>query len=80
MDREPALIVGLVTAAIALGVAFGAPITEDQKNAIIGFTVALIPVFVIVRQLVFAPATVERIELQAAVTGRVSPDLEPPQG
>jgi precorrin-3B methylase len=80
MDREPALIVGLITAAIALAVAFGAPISDDQREAIIGFTVALIPVFVIVRQLVFAPATVEKIEAQAAITGRVSPHLTPPQG
>ncbi len=80
MDREPALIIGLVTAIIALAVAFGAPVTQQQQEAIIGAVIALIPVILAIRQSVFAPATVARLEAEAAATGYVSKELTPPQG
>lgn len=80
MRNEPALIVGAVTAVIALLVAFGAPVTNEQKEAIIAAVIALIPVILAIRQSVFAPATVEKIEKQAAISGKISPDLKPPAG
>ncbi len=33
---EPALVVGFITAVLDLGIAFGLPLTADQKVAIIG--------------------------------------------
>ncbi len=33
---EPALVVGFVTAVLDLGIAFGLPVTPDQKIAIVG--------------------------------------------
>lgn len=71
MAKEPAktvgIVVGLVVAAVALLVAFGISITDDQKNAIIGFVIALAAVGPIVsgfitRGKVYAPETVKRIE------------------
>lgn len=42
---EPTVVIGalgtLVTAVIALGVAFGVHVTDDQRNAILGFIGAL---------------------------------------
>lgn len=47
-DNEPAItsgsIVALVTAVIALAVAFGAPITSMQKEAIIGVVGVVAPI------------------------------------
>ncbi len=80
MRNEPALIIGAVTAIIALAIAFGAPVTQQQQESIVGAVIALIPVVLAIRQSVFAPATVERIEAQAARTGHISPELTPPQG
>jgi hypothetical protein len=37
---EPALISGLVAAALVLAVSFGAPISDDQQKAVLGFTAA----------------------------------------
>lgn len=49
-DNEPALtasgLVALVTAVIALAVAFGAPITAQQKEAIIGVVAVVAPIAV----------------------------------
>lgn len=77
---EPAVVVGAATAIVGLLIAFGAPISEQQKEAVISCVIALIPVIIMIRQLVFAPATVEKLEQQAAVTGQVTPDLKPPAG
>lgn len=47
MNREPALTVGTVTAAVtavlALLVAFGLDLTDDQRNAILGVVAVLAP-------------------------------------
>ncbi len=80
MDREPTLIIGAATALIALAIAFGAPVTEQQKESIIGAVIALIPVVLAIRQSVFSPATTARIEATAARTGHISPELTPPKG
>ncbi len=34
-DKEPALIIGAVTALVALGVSFGLPVTTEQSGMII---------------------------------------------
>lgn len=57
--NELALIVGAVTAAISLAIAFGAPVTNEQKEAIIAFTMALVPIVLAIRSQVGSVATVE---------------------
>lgn len=47
---EPALWAGAITAAVDLAIAFGVPITPDQKIAILGIispVIALIAAFVV---------------------------------
>lgn len=48
MPEHPAAkaIVPAILAAITLLVAFGAPITETQQDALTGFVLALVPVIV----------------------------------
>ena len=41
-DRRSAVILGLATAVIMLAVSFGAPISDDQKGALLGFTGAVL--------------------------------------
>lgn len=45
-NREPAVILGLVGAAIALGVGFGLPVTPAQTGLIMGFVSAVLAVWV----------------------------------
>lgn len=67
MDREPAVIIGLVTAAIealiALVVAFGVELTGEQVAAIMGFVAAAGAVIaaLLTRRRVYAPATVAKL-------------------
>jgi hypothetical protein len=67
MDREPAVIIGLVTAAIealiALVVAFGVELTGEQVAAIMGFVAAAGAVIaaLLTRARVYAPATVAKL-------------------
>src|SRR5699024_6839530 len=42
IKNEPALLTGFITAVIALAVSFGAPISDDQKAAIVGVAVAVV--------------------------------------
>ena len=42
LKSEPALIVGIVVAVVALVVAFGVPISEDQKAGIVGVVTAVL--------------------------------------
>jgi len=48
MKREPAITVGTISAAVAavlaLLVAFGIPVTDDQQTAILGVVAALGPI------------------------------------
>lgn len=55
MQSEPALIMGLINAAIALGVGFGLPVTIQQAALINAFAAAVLAV--ITRQSVIAPDT-----------------------
>lgn len=58
--REPALIIGLVQAIIALAVAFGFELSSEQVGAVLALTAAGLAV--VTRQSVYAPATVERMQ------------------
>lgn len=74
MQTEPAVIIGsitaVVTAILALLVAFGMDISPDQQAAILGMVAAVAPIVaaVFIRQRVFSPATTQRIANQAAET------------
>ena len=46
---EPALVTGAVSAILVLVTAFGLPLTEDQKAAVLG---TIVPVLVLVQALV----------------------------
>lgn len=58
--REPALIIGMVQAIIALAIAFGFDLSSEQVGAVLALTAAGLAV--VTRQSVYSPATVERIE------------------
>lgn len=66
-STEPLWSVGGVTAAVtallAAGTAFGAPLTAGQQTAILGLVAVLAPLVVALvgRGRVYAPATVERL-------------------
>lgn len=73
--REPAVIIGLVvgfvTTVIALVVAFGVDLSTEQQGAILAVVAALAALVqaFLTRGVVFAPASVARIEDQAVATG-----------
>lgn len=73
-SREPLLTVGaigtIVTAGLAVGVAFGLPLTAEQRTAILALVAAAAPLAVaaIGRGRVYAPATVRAL-LQSARRG-----------
>ena len=83
MDKEPAAIVGtitaVVTAAIALLVAFGVNLTDEQQKAILAMVAAVAPVAaaLIIRGRVYAPATTQALVDDAAATGTPA-DVDPP--
>ena len=56
--REPALILGLVQAAIALAVGLGLDLSAEQTALILAFTAALLAV--VTRSQVTSPATLTR--------------------
>lgn len=64
---EPALsragLVALATAVVSLLVAFGVPLTGDQRSAILGLVAVVAPIVagVAARSRVFSPATVKRL-------------------
>jgi hypothetical protein len=60
---EPAMITGATTSVILLLVAFGVPISEDQKVAVIGVVSAVLTLLgaIVVRQNVYSPASVEKL-------------------
>ena len=49
LSVEPALVTGAVSAILVLVTAFGLPLTEDQKAAVLG---SIVPVLVLVQALV----------------------------
>ena len=64
LRTEPARLIGavtaLVTAGIALLVAFGVPLTDTQQVAILSVVAAVAPLLaaLVIRERVYAPATV----------------------
>lgn len=81
---EPAVstasITGAVTAVIALLVAYGFDISEDQQVAILGVVAVLAPVIagIVTRYQVFSPSSAQKAVNSAAATGDAT--LPPPPG
>ena len=77
MTKEPAVIISTVTAflvaAIGALVAFGADITEEQKNAVITVVAPLVGVIFligpVIRQFVFSPKTTQNLVNKAEEAG-----------
>lgn len=67
MKREPATIIGAITAVVsavlALLVAFGMDVSEDQQAAILGVVAAVAPLVagVLIRSKVWSPASVDKV-------------------
>lgn len=83
MRTEPAVIIAGIVALVAMLVEFGVPISQGQSVAIENVLKIVVPLAIAAiatRQAVFAPSTVEKIETEAATTGRVTPNLTPPVG
>lgn len=88
LKTEPAQIIGYITAAataiIALLVAYGFNIDQQQQAAILGVVAVVAPIVasLIIRFNVYAPATVERIANQQYIAGtpptEPQPDVPPP--
>lgn len=74
--REPAVILGLVQVTIALFVAFGMELSNEQTGAILAFTGALLAV--ITRQSVYAPAKV--LEVMPGTRPALGDADRPPAG
>lgn len=72
MHKEPLWTVGAVTAiataAVAALVAFGVPLSDDQRSALLGLVAVLAPLAVatVARGKVFTLAAVERIKAESA--------------
>ncbi len=64
MRNEPVLsaVTGLVVASVALLVAFGVEVTDEQKLAIVGFVAALYAVAVLIRSRVTPTVTRESVK------------------
>ena len=84
-NTEPALSTGSITAAVtailALLVAYGFDISQEQQVAILGVVAVIAPIVVavITRSQVFSPASTARIANEAAVTGDATIG-KPPSG
>lgn len=65
MDVEPVMVTNAVAAVLALLVAFGAPITPEQQQAVLGVTAAIIAIYfgqaVVARNRVYSPRTMRRL-------------------
>lgn len=85
MTKEPAAIVGSITAAvaaiIALLVAFGANVSDEQAQAVLGVVAVLAPAIAafVIRQNVFASKTVDRVETAAYNDGVAGNKPPPPR-
>ena len=87
---EPAVIIGaltaLATAGISAAVAFGADISEEQKNAILGLIGPVVGIIfmmaVVIRQFVYSPKTMEREADKQYAAGvpptEPQPEIPPP--
>ena len=69
-DKEPAIIIGVVTAVLALATAFGLGMTQDQQMAILGVVAAALALIgsVVVRSQVTSPATAAKLIAQIPPT------------
>lgn len=71
-DNEPAItagsIVALVGAVIAVAIAFGAPITPEQKEAVLGLVAVVAPILValLVRPHVTPQAKIDNVPVAKA--------------
>lgn len=76
MDKEPAIIVGTITAIVStvlvLLKSFGVGISEDQQNAIRGLVAVVAPLIAafVIRGFVVSPKTNRRDILEATLDGR----------
>lgn len=61
---EPALVTGAVSAILVLVTAFGLPLTEDQKAAVLG---TIVPVLVLVQALVTRGQVTPNVKVNAIV-------------
>lgn len=83
---EPLLTVGtigtVVASALVLLVAFGAPLTEEQRAAVLALVAALAPVITawIGRSKVFSPHTVARMLIAAKAAQKPGPTTGPTTG
>lgn len=87
MQKEPALVVGAITAFLVavcgLGVAFGLDLSDAQQTAIVACvapTVALVALMsAVIRQLVWSPNSVEKLKDAAYNRGQAGeqPPVEP---
>ena len=62
---EPALVTGAVSAILVLVTAFGLPLSEDQKAAILG---SIVPVLVLVQALVTRGQVTPNAKVEALLT------------
>ena len=62
---EPALVTGAVSAILVLVMAFGLPISEDQKAAVLG---SIVPVLVLVQALVTRGQVTPNAKVDALLT------------
>lgn len=83
LDKEPAVILGVLQAALALAIGFGLKISPEQMGLIMAFAAAVVAL--VVRQNVFSQQSVEKIVAAATVAGaegamaapdEVNPDTE----
>lgn len=67
--RLTASIVAAVGAVLALLVAFGVPVTDTQQSAILSVATIVLPLLTgfVIREQVYAPATVKKIAVDAKV-------------
>ena len=76
METEPVLISNLVAAVLAVAVAFNAPISQGQQQAIMALVAAIVAIFmggaIVARNRVYSPATMRRIVAEAEVGEPVS--------
>ena len=66
---EPALVTGAVSAILVLVTAFGLPLTEDQKAAVLG---SIVPVLVLVQALVTRGQVTPNTKVDAKVDAKVA--------
>ena len=65
---EPALVTGAVSAILVLVTAFGLPLSEDQKAAVLG---SIVPVLVLVQALVTRGQVTPNAKVAAKVDAKV---------